>query len=440
MYNQAVGQAEEQRIADWADLWFGPNKRSGYIAVTDFHRQRFYGAKDLKLLRRDTEGVHQRFISLNAFAFGSRQTVNLKQIRNIGIDLDQYKFGLSIEEGLDELNVLILDKVIPEPNLVLTSRGIQIFYSIENGAAPAMAYLVSYITDQFIAKMKHIGADSNAKDLSRVMRVPNSVNERNNAPVAADVWYPTPYTLQDLQAYCKPLEAFGTRQKKKAKVTRLLPKVHDDKLSFFYRTNYVRLMDLEKLIEVRNGDLSGKRNSFLYVYAYHQSLICNSFTDLEVFLSDVFARIHSRTDRAMSKREFHRTIRSAYKDAQEFFEYFKGNGYRVTYVQNDGIKKPYRTDNLIELLEITEEEQRKLKRLVGAKVAKEHDASRKREQRRAAGVKPKDEYQASRKQTQKERVESLRQLINQNPNLTHAELAEELCVSTKTIQRLTKLL
>lgn len=69
-----------------------------------------------------------------------------------------------------------------------------------------MAWLALYITEQLISKLKHLGADSNAKDMSRVMRVPYNINERNNAPVQADIW--------NDEAYCRPLEKFKSRKNK----------------------------------------------------------------------------------------------------------------------------------------------------------------------------------------------------------------------------------
>lgn len=430
---------EKQVINDWTDCWFGINKRTGYVTVTDLENMpKFYGANDISELKRYTEGIEKRYISLNGFTFGSRKSADLKQIRNIGIDIDQYKLGLTIEETLDRIQALVVEKSLPEPNLILTSRGIQIFYTIANGAAPNMGFLASYITDQFIGKLKHLGADGNAKDLSRVMRVPYSINERNSAIVKPTVWNDTKYTLEYLQSYCKPLEVFKTSKRKKAAVTRFLPKQSQDKLSYFYRTNYNRLADLEKLITLRDGYMTGMRNTFLYIYAYHQSLICNSLADLEVFMFDVYDRIKSRTDKPLSKNELKRTFKSAYKDAEAFYNHFKANGYQVINKQNDGIKKPYKTSNLIKMLEITEEEQQQLKNIISSDVKRGRETERKRQERRSAGMGTNEEYQEKRKVTQQERINQLRELLLKNPELNNAELSRVLGVSVRTVQRLSK--
>jgi hypothetical protein len=429
-------QSKAEVLTDWTSCWFGENKRTGYVTVTDLNFQKSYGATDISSLINDTTGVPKRFISLNGFTFGSRKTGELKQIRNIGIDLDQYKHGLSILEGIDQLQVLIIEKKIPEPNLILTSRGIQLFYSIEGGASPDMSWLTSYITDQFISKMKHIGADSNAKDLSRVMRVPHSINERNGEIVKPDIWNPHPYSLRDLQSYCKPLEQFSYKGKKKAEIKRIAPK----NLSFFYKTNNARLMDLERLIRLRNGNFSDKRNILLYIYAFHQALICSSLTDTEGFVLNVFERIHSETDKPMTKGELKRTVKSAYEDAQKFFEHYKANGYKVSYKPNDGIIKPYKTTSVIELLDITVDEQRALHRMHTGIVSREKDTERKQKERRAAGIKSRSEYLKEQKGQAKDKLSVLKRLLAETPSKTNKELSEELCLSVRQIQRFKKAL
>src|SRR5690606_13760152 len=144
-YMQAVHSKQQtKRLKEWYDLWFDEHKKDGYVAVTDFKRQYFYGSNDIERLIDATFGKKGQFISINAFDVDwenkvfSRETARLKQIRNIAIDLDQYKLGLTVDEVIDELKALILDDEIPEPNLVLISRGIQLFYTIDKGASPSL--------------------------------------------------------------------------------------------------------------------------------------------------------------------------------------------------------------------------------------------------------------------------------------------------------------
>src|SRR5699024_10108570 len=346
-----------------------------------------------------------------------------------------YEKGLTIDEVIDELQVMVLENVIPEPNLVLTSRGVQLFYTLENGASPSMAWLATYITSQFIAKLEHIGADYNAKDVSRVMRVPNSINERNGATVKPSIWNSTPYTLDELQSYCRPLTQGKTRKRKKNKVV----SIGDyERVSLIYKINYSRIQDLNKLIQLRNGNFTGMRNKLLYMYAYHEALLFNTKKDTVTSVEEAFKDVYSTKDKPMSKREFERTVRSAYDDAQAFFEHFKANGYQIIYKANDGIKKPYKTSNVIEMLGIAEREQLEMNTLHSPEIKRQKDIKRLERNRRQQGMRTMDEYNNVRKQKQQSKLDELQQLLKDKPTATRKELAELLGVSTRQLYRLLK--
>lgn len=443
---QAVNSKQQtKRLKEWYDLWFDEHKKAGYVAVTDFKRQYFYGSNDIERLIDATNGKERQFISINAFEVDwenkvfSRETARLKQIRNIAIDLDQYKLGLTVDEVIDELKALILDDEIPEPNLVLISRGIQLFYTIDKGASPSLAWLAGYITEQFISKLQHVGADSNAKDMSRVMRVPNSINERNNSVVKPYIWNDEAYTLQKLQAYCRPLDKFSSREETKKKIARLPSNLA---LEQYYKTNYARRNDLLKLFELRNGDFTGCRDFFIYILSYHQSLILNSEEDVFHAVKNDIKGIYTRDPKAKKDKVtdswIRKTVKSAYKDAEGFFNHFKANGYRVVYQTADGVIKPYKTDNIIKLLNITEEEQRAMSTLRSERIAKEQHAEYMRNKRRSEGVRPMQEYQKARKDAKQAKIDELRQLLKDNPGMTKTELAKALNIGRTHLYNLLK--
>lgn len=443
---QAVNSKQQtKRLKEWYDLWFDEHKRAGYVAVTDFKKQYFYGSNDIERLIDATNGKERQFISINAFEVDwenkvfSRETARLKQIRNIAIDLDQYKLGLTVDEVIDELKALILDDEIPEPNLVLISRGIQLFYTIDKGASPSLAWLAGYITEQFISKLQHVGADSNAKDMSRVMRVPNSINERNNSVVKPYIWNDEAYTLQKLQAYCRPLDKFSSREETKKKIARLPSNLA---LEQYYKTNYARRNDLLKLFELRNGDFTGCRDFFIYILSYHQSLILNSEEDVFHAVKNDIKGIYTRDPKAKKDKVtdswIRKTVKSAYKDAEGFFNHFKANGYRVVYQTADGVIKPYKTDNIIKLLNITEEEQRAMSTLRSERIAKEQHAEYMRNKRRSEGVRPMQEYQKARKDAKQAKIDELRQLLKDNPGMTKTELAKALNIGRTHLYNLLK--
>lgn len=434
-------QATAERLNHWSDLWFTEQKKAGYVAIGYYKNPKFYGLNDKSRIPSITAGKELCFITLNAFDVDfqagdfSRESERLKQIRNIGVDLDQYKLGITIDEAIDALQVLILEEKIPEPNLVLTSRGVQIFYGISGGASPEMEWLASYITDQFVEKLQELGADFNAKGMSRFMRVPYSVNERNGAIVEPEIWNQEAYTLQELQAYCRPLERYK-QGKNKGKIIQLAEV--DSKLLLFYRTNYARLRDLRKLIELRKGDFTGMRNVFVYVYAYHQSLVSNTLETVKLAVKNDLAGIYSRTDKPMTKREMDKTVSSAYHDYEKFFKAYRANGNRMIYGRNDGIIKPYTTGNLIKKLELTESEQYFMSSIRNADIAKKQHAEYMKAKRRADGAGSMTEYNAERKNKRFERLLQLENLMALHPDKTQAEYAKMMDISQATVNKLTK--
>src|SRR5699024_8518137 len=84
-----VKAEKRNKLKEWHDLWFDEYKRAGYVAVTDFKKQYFYGSNDIERLINATIGKKKQFISINAFDIDwenkvfSRETARLKQIRNI---------------------------------------------------------------------------------------------------------------------------------------------------------------------------------------------------------------------------------------------------------------------------------------------------------------------------------------------------------------------
>lgn len=435
----AIAKEEEQRerLENWTDVFMSEKRRAGFVGLiyNDFRFTRYYGQKEASKLIKDTKGRQDRYITLNGFDVDfqniketGRKASSLKQIRSIGIDIDQYKLGMSVHDVLDHIHAMTISKEIPEPNMVLTSRGVQLFYAIDKGAAPKMEWLAVYITTQLIGKLKDVGADAQASDIARIMRVPDTINSRNGSRVEWEIWQEEAYTLQELQAYCQPLDKKRGRKKQRhASVTPL-----NHAISRFFSTNHARLRDLERLLDLRGG-MENHRNTFVFVYAFHRSLV--EF-DLESLLQTM-QKINRQL--GLTENELKKTCKSAYKAAQDFHKHWIENGYKVVYKANDGIIKPYKNTKLVEKLEITIEEQRALNVLQSdAGVIKEKQRKRKEAEHRKKGIRPIEEYQASRRAQKAEKAAELRHAIESNPNATQRELAAILGVSQATVHKLIK--
>jgi hypothetical protein len=161
---QPIFDNRETFIAEWQDCYVSDSKITGFVCTFHLYDKKhyFYGLNDIhELLKEAKKRRTDVYLSLNAFEYGTRQTSALKQIRNIGVDIDCYKLNIPVGRALEEIKRLIFKSAIPNPNVIMFSgRGLQLLYSISGGASPKMAFLSQYITAQFISELRHLGADT----------------------------------------------------------------------------------------------------------------------------------------------------------------------------------------------------------------------------------------------------------------------------------------
>lgn len=435
-------QIENNQLRSWTDLYF--QTKTGYINVTNLSDGygSFYGQYDVEKLIADTKDKPRQYMSINAFGFDTDKRVlrrtkrTLKQLRNIAIDIDQYNKDMSIEDALDVVTSLVLDDIIPEPNFIYTSRGIQIFYNIDNGASPKIEWLTHYITCKFIEKLESVGADVKASDSTRLMRVPYSINEKNGSVVIPEMWNDERYSLDILRKYTD-LDTYQPPRKNNRKLEDnkvLSLKAIKFRNTLFYRTNYARIRDLERLYDLRNGSFTNLRNQFVYIYSFQYSLIFNDEHNVLKQVEKLTENIKSDDNDPYSSKEIQSTVKSAFEGARKFLEEYKRNGYKIIYSDSDGIVKPMKTETIIEKLEITEDEQMKLDNLYSPEFKRVKEVERVSKYKGYRGTM--EEYNQSRKDKKLEDMETVR--ILKSEGKTHKEIAEVLNKSTKTVQRLIK--
>lgn len=429
-------------LEDWKDLYF--QTKTGYINVTNLSDGygAWYGLNDVERLVADTEGKPKQYMSINAFGLDTtkrqlrRTKRTLKQIRNIAIDIDQYNKNMSIEEALDIITTLVLDDVIPEPNFIYTSRGIQIFYNINDGASPGIEWLTHYITCEFIERLQDIGADIKASDSTRLMRVPYSINEKNGSVVSPEMWNNERYSLDVLRKYTD-LDIYQSPRKDNQRLVEnkvLNLKTIKFRNTLFYSSNHARIQDLERLYKLRKGLFTNLRNQFVYIYSYHYSLIFNNQNNVLKQIEKLTQDIKSEDNSSFTSKEIKNTVKSAYEDARKFLEQYKKDEYKIVYRTNDGIIKPMKTSTVIKKLNITEDEQQNLHNLYSSKFRKVKEVERVSKYKGYKGTMA--EYNQSRKDKKLEDIEKVRTLKNEGK--TQKEIAKELEKSISTVKRLYK--
>ena len=272
------------------------------------------------------------YITLNTFYKTYRRLEYLKELKALFIDLDTYKTGFTKEQILMNLNDNYFKQSIPVPNLIVDSgRGLYLIWLINK--VPSMALpLWKAVEEYFYKTLKEFGADRQALDATRILRVPGSINSKTNTEVKIIDEYNYLYDLREIQNQYMP------ELSEKAPVRRGRPK----KVLFVYRERslyYARLQDIIKLCELREYDLKGHRELILFLYRYYS---CYFTEDVEKVLYDTL-EVNSMFRQPLSENEVVRATRSAetvYKD------------------QNKDYK--YKNETLINLLEISDIEQKEM--------------------------------------------------------------------------------
>lgn len=432
---EPIFQTNETFVQEWQECYISESKITGFVCTfyLSNKKHRFFGLNDIKsLLIEANRQQKDVYLSLNAFEYGSRTTQALKQIRNIGVDIDCYKLNISVDEALEEVKKLIYSVKIPNPNLVIYSgRGIQLIYSISGGASPKMAYLSQYITSQYIAELKHLGADSSGTDVTRVFRLPYSINSRSGKQVQVELWRTLEYSLQELYSYCTPLERRRKPSKKRKGTLVTLPSKAGVKN--LYSLNTARKNDLEKLVTLRHGEIE-KRNVLTYIYAYTVALILKN---KEATLEFAY-QLNERLTDPQKVKEINRTAGNAYDDAMKFFDEFAKRDFKMWYQNMDGIKRPMKNETIIEELDITPDEIKQLSTIIDEEEIKRRNTTYQRKKRREEGILERERYIKEQHKQTDSRLNELKELMEKYPGKKQKEYAEMMGVERSYISKLKK--
>lgn len=149
-----------------------------------------------------TNGI-DKYKSVNTFSGYRRRSDDKFELMNFYLDLDFKDLGISQEEySKDGFEFVMLDKVIERckelklsvPTKVnFSGNGLHIFWSIKNinekneegkklfGAnARECDKVYTLIQEELINNFNDLGSDVNCKDISRVLRIENTINSKNN--------------------------------------------------------------------------------------------------------------------------------------------------------------------------------------------------------------------------------------------------------------------
>ena len=268
------------------------------------------------------------YMSMNTFYSTYRRIEYIKELKSQFIDLDIYKTNYSKAEIINILEKKHFEKTIPRPNMIIDSgRGMYLIWKIKSVPSQALP-LWKAVEEYLYNVLKEFGADRQALDPTRILRVPGSINSKSRTKVKILEQYEYIYELREIQN--KYLPELEEKVKKKGR-----PK----KTVFIHRERslyYARIKDIIKLCELREYNLTGQRELILFLYRYYS---CMFTEDPRKALEDVL-ELNSQFTQPLRESEVKRATMSAER----------------VFLSKDKEYK-YKNETLIELLNISAIEQ-----------------------------------------------------------------------------------
>ncbi|UIE45309.1 hypothetical protein FICKIIDM_04460 (plasmid) [Xanthomonas citri pv. punicae] len=256
-----------------------------------------------------------------------------------------------------------------------------------------------------IDRLAGVGADPQAKDASRVLRLVNTVNTKSGNVCrvvhieAGQDGEPIRYGFEYLAEALLPVARWTVEQQRRDRAERrqlkLLPGGKSDNLRGFSgrQLAWDRLEDLRKLAELRGGVREGERMQHLFWRL--NFLLLSGATNSGAMYHEA-AALAGELDARWSYRS--KELMTLYSKAKAYEAgekvSFGGKEFAPLYTPKN--------DTLLNLFQITQDEQRQLRTIIGHDMALERDRKRHEARRRASGAVDRDTYRkaASAKQAQ----------------------------------------
>ncbi|MDU7005640.1 DNA-binding response regulator, partial [Clostridium sp.] len=273
-----------------------------------------------------------------------RRLENIKELNTLFIDLDYYKTGKTKGQVLMDLEKNYFNQSIPIPNYVIDSgRGMYLIWLINSVPSQALP-LWKAVQEYLYKQLKEFGADRQALDATRILRVPGSINSKSKTVVSILDEYDYIYDLREIQnGFLPELKPY---EKKKGRPSQI---------NFIFRERslyFGRIQDIIKLCELREYNLKGHREIILFLYRYY---LCSFTEDTQKALNDVL-ELNSMFRQPLRENEVTRATMSAERCYLD-----KNKQYK------------YKNETLIELLEINEEEERYMTIIISKEEYKRRD-------------------------------------------------------------------
>ena len=406
-----------------------------YIALAKKHKKWQQKFTLLPNIWKDFVGLNENsFATPNTFIAPKRQIESIGLLKALYADIDDHTHEFRFASVLYFFEEDFFGSRVPWPNAVVeTGRGMHLYWLIEPLPPDKLPLwqltqdflldALSDITDYF--PQEKVTVDKRVRDATRLLRLPGTLNTKTNTVVKLYQYDIERYSIEEILAeyfsdidYTKILRTNQVRKEKSSKNNNK-SKLNVSKLFNAYTLHYSRLLDIAKLQELRDGYCrvdgelvtTGQRELMCFLYRYYSCLFLH---DEEEALRQTL-EFNKRFVEPLSENE----VISATKSAEKAFKEWQETGK---------CKYNYGNSTLIELLEITEEEQKHLKTIISKSEKYRRNNRRRWKERRGEDGMTKSE---------REKVETATKVLElKNKGMTQVQIARQLGINQSTVSRI----
>lgn len=397
----------------------------------------------LSVLPRDRD----TYISQAEFQKPNRRVINLARVGLLFVDIDP---GPATHLDGDQWAMRCLmacrDEGIPAPSLIVYSgRGVHLKWLLDQPLPRPALPRWNHAQKCLVQRLKHVGADAGARDASRVLRLTGTVNTKVDR-VCQIVWedrdhkdgelvrhsfdvlfdeladMPRRELEEEREARKNEQEA---RKKRRSQMRLVKGGKHGLRRLSDRQLAWDRLEDLRALANIRSSSIEGQRMLFLFW--------CTNFLALAAPIKA--GHLHYEA----------RVLASEIAPGWSYHDCDMGTVFRKAVAHARGEKIEHngreysplytpRNATLIDLLSITDEEQRLLKTIISKDEAARRHAERERQRRRIAGIAERGEYLKQTASTTERRRQAALEMRQQGK--TNREIAEVMGIHAKSVPRL----
>lgn len=298
------------------------------------------------------------YMSVADYLRMKRESGNLYGVSSIILDLDTYNtvYEYDTDDEIWKAMEPVFDRIGVEPNMYINSgHGRYVVFSFNNVnlSVPEMQKLYKETVKKLIFQFKEFGADAKCSDIARVFRIPENINPKTGEKAYIAEYFERRTTLSELAAavgICKGRTAAEKKEKNRHRNFQMFYK--PIARSRYTKVNVQRDEDFNALLEMRNYDIEGCRNMFFHLMSVNCFYLGMSEQETAAYLNDI-----------------NNQLVAPYDGLDAVIRYAKSN--YETYEEDYDNAVKYKNRTIVELLGITEEEQKSMKQLIGQEEAEE---------------------------------------------------------------------